>query len=160
MWLCTPARLYAQGTVTRIDISDNIAPFAVLLDTWKAEEASLKDLISGTSKSGYGKIQFCGEHGRRDGLQYFLVDACCIDQLNSSELAEAINSMLRWYWNAIRHYVYLSDFSRPTFHISMASLTSRPENRHFRRADGSLEAGPPEPAQQPNESYFQRILRC
>ncbi|KAK7982173.1 hypothetical protein PG988_004411 [Apiospora saccharicola] len=33
----------------------------------------------------------------RDGLEYFWVDACCIDKSNSTELQEAINSMFRWY---------------------------------------------------------------
>jgi hypothetical protein len=28
---------------------------------------------TGKSKAGYGKIQFCGEQARRDGLQYSLV---------------------------------------------------------------------------------------
>ena len=99
--------------------SDNIPPYAILSHTWGAEEAAFKDLMNGTgkSKSGYGKIQFCGEQARHDGLQYFLVDACCIDKLNSCELAEAINSMLRWYRNATRHYVYLTDVSRPAFHM-------------------------------------------
>ena len=72
-----------------------------------------KDLINGTgkSKASYSKIQFCGEQARRDGLQYFWVDTCCIDKSNSTELAEAINSMFRWYRDATRCYVYLSDVS-------------------------------------------------
>jgi uncharacterized protein YerC len=37
---------------------------------------------------------------------------CCIDKSNSSELAEAINSMFRWYRNAAKCYAYLSDVSR------------------------------------------------
>jgi hypothetical protein len=49
------------------------------------------------SKAGYGKIQFFGEQARRDGLQYFWVDTCCIDKSSSAELTEAINSMFRWY---------------------------------------------------------------
>ena len=73
----------------------------------------LQGSLDGTSKSkaGYGKIQFCGEQARRDGLQYFWVDTCCIDKSNSTELAEAINSMFRWYQKAARCYVYLSDVS-------------------------------------------------
>ena len=37
---------------------------------------------SGKSKAGYDKIRFCGEQARRDGLQYFWVDTCCIDKAN------------------------------------------------------------------------------
>jgi hypothetical protein len=64
---------------------------------------------TGQGKAGYRKIQFCGERARRDGLQYFWVDICCIDKSNSTKLAKAINSMFRWYQNAAKCYVYLLD---------------------------------------------------
>jgi hypothetical protein len=35
----------------------------------------------------------------------------CIDKSSSAELSEAINSMFRWYKNAVKCYVYLSDIS-------------------------------------------------
>lgn len=66
----------------------------------------------GRSKPGYGKVRFCGEQVVRDGLQYFWIDTCCIDKSSSTELSEVINSMFRWYQNAERCYVYLSDVSR------------------------------------------------
>ena len=44
-------------------------------------------------------------------MKYFWVDTCCIDKSNSVELQEAINSMFRWYQNAAKCYVYLSDVS-------------------------------------------------
>jgi hypothetical protein len=77
------------------------------------EEVALSDMIDGTSKSkaGYEKIKFCGERVKHDGLQYFWVDTCCIDQSNAVEVQEAINSMFRWYQNAVKCYVYLSDVS-------------------------------------------------
>ena len=37
-----------------------------------------------------------------------LVDTCCIDKSNLTELSMAINSMFRWYKNAARCYVNLS----------------------------------------------------
>jgi hypothetical protein len=40
------------------------------------------------------------------------VDIYCIDKSNNTELAEAINSMFRWYRNAAKYYVYLSDILR------------------------------------------------
>ncbi|PVH68331.1 HET-domain-containing protein, partial [Cadophora sp. DSE1049] len=58
------------------------------------------------------KIRFCAEQAKRDGLQYFWVDTCCIDKSNSAELTEAINSMFRWYGMSTKCYVYLSDVSR------------------------------------------------
>ncbi|KAG4431647.1 hypothetical protein IFR05_012870 [Cadophora sp. M221] len=69
-------------------------------DQWGTDEVTFKDLTDGTNKGkagGYGKIQFCGEQARRDGLKYFWVDICCIDKSSSAELSEAINSMFRWY---------------------------------------------------------------
>jgi hypothetical protein len=41
------------------------------------------------------------------------VDTCYIDKKNAVELSAAINSMFRWYQNATRCYVYLSDVSKP-----------------------------------------------
>ncbi|KFY83236.1 hypothetical protein V500_10125 [Pseudogymnoascus sp. VKM F-4518 (FW-2643)] len=85
--------------LTRDYVGDNIPEYAILSHTWGAdtEEVTFQDLINdtGKGKSGYGKIWFCGEQARRDGLQYFWVDTCCIDKSNSTELAEAINSMFR-----------------------------------------------------------------
>jgi ankyrin repeat protein len=94
---------------------DSIPPYAILSHTWGAvtEEVVLQDLMNNTGKDkpGYKKISFCGERASRDGLQYFWVDTCCIDKTNSTELAEAINSMFRWYRNSTKCYVYLSDVS-------------------------------------------------
>jgi hypothetical protein len=89
--------------------------YAILSHTWGAEEVTFKDLKKRTygKKAGYKKIQFCGEQARRDGLQYFWVDTCCIDKSSSAELTEAINSMFRWYRESTKCYVYLSDVSRP-----------------------------------------------
>ena len=95
----------------------DIPKYAILSHRWGAEEVTFGDLMDGTSKSkskaGYAKIRFCGKQAKRDGLQYFWVDTCCIDKSNAVELQEAIGSMFRWYQNAIKCYVYLSDVSRP-----------------------------------------------
>jgi hypothetical protein len=91
-----------------------IPNYAILSHKWGATEVTFKDLTDGTSKSkasGYSKIQFCRKQARRDGLQYFWIDTCCIDKSSSAELSEAINSMFRWYQEAARCYVYLSDVS-------------------------------------------------
>src|SRR2546429_4984461 len=93
---------------------DKIPPYAILSHTWVAgEEVVYEELKNGAGKdkSGYHKIRFCGEQAKRDGLQYFWVDTCCIDKSNSVELQEAINSMFRWYQKAAKCYVYLSDVS-------------------------------------------------
>ncbi|PQE21863.1 hypothetical protein CJF31_00007706 [Rutstroemia sp. NJR-2017a BVV2] len=77
------------------------------------QEVTYHDLISGAgkSKSGYEKIKFCGEQAAKDGLRYFWVDTCCIDKSDPAELSNAINSMFRWYRNAKKCYVYLTDVS-------------------------------------------------
>ena len=66
---------------------------------------------TGKDKAGYKKIEFCKNQAARDGLQLCWVDTCCIDKSSSAELSEAINSMFRWYKNADKCYVYLSDVS-------------------------------------------------
>ncbi|KAH8742535.1 heterokaryon incompatibility protein-domain-containing protein [Diaporthe sp. PMI_573] len=97
------------------DIINNTTAYAILSHTWgdDDEEVTFKDFTdgSGNTKAGYRKICFCGEQAARDGLRHFWVDTCCIDKSNSTELQEAINSMFRWYWDAAKCYVYLSDVS-------------------------------------------------
>ncbi|KAM3068301.1 hypothetical protein ACMFMG_009441 [Clarireedia jacksonii] len=103
-------------TLTK-DFTDNdqIPPYAILSHTWgpNNEEVTFKDIINGTGKVklGYKKIQFCGEQARQDGLCYFWIDTCCINKSNDAELSRSISSMFRWYRNATRCYVYLSDVS-------------------------------------------------
>src|SRR6201746_2276182 len=98
---------------------NHVSRYAILSHTWGAdtEEVTFRDLTDGTGKckAGYSKIRFCGEQARRDGLEYFWVDTCCIDKANEAELSHSINSMFRWYRNATRCYVYLSDLSISTF---------------------------------------------
>jgi len=88
---------------------------AILSHTWGAddEEVTFIDLAEGAgkNKTGYGKIQFCGEQAASDDLRYFWMDTCCIDKSNNTELSEAITSMFRWYRDAAKCYVYLSDVS-------------------------------------------------
>jgi hypothetical protein len=94
---------------------DAIPPYAILSHTWGAddEEVTFDDLAksAGKDKAGYKKIRLCGEQAKRDGLQHFWVDTCCINKANKAELSLAIRSMFRWYRDASRCYVYLSDLS-------------------------------------------------
>jgi ankyrin repeat protein len=95
--------------------SARVPRYAILSHRWEADnqEVTLQDIRNGSTngKTGYRKIQFCGDQAKRHGLQYFWVDSCCIDQSSSAELSEAINSMFRWYQNSAKCYVYLSDVS-------------------------------------------------
>ncbi|KAH8684251.1 heterokaryon incompatibility protein-domain-containing protein [Tricladium varicosporioides] len=103
-----------DGEISLTDhFHDKIPRYAILSHTWgpAAEEVTFEDIKGGIAegKQGYAKIRFCGERARQDGIQYFWVDTCCIDKSNNAELAEAITSMFRWYQNAAKCYVYLSD---------------------------------------------------
>ena len=95
-------------------LSNNIPKkYAILSHTWEEEEVTFEDLQdgTGTKKAGYNKIRFCGEQARRNNLEYFWVDTCCIDKSSSAELSEAINSMFQWYKEATICYAYLSNLS-------------------------------------------------
>jgi hypothetical protein len=97
--------------------NEEVPDYAILSHTWGEQEVIFDDLknldstedIGAKSKVGWDKIRFCAQQTKRDGLEYFWVDTCCIDKSNSQELQEAINSMFRWYQDAKRCYVYLSD---------------------------------------------------
>ncbi|KAF2734397.1 hypothetical protein EJ04DRAFT_603092 [Polyplosphaeria fusca] len=57
------------------------------------------------------RFDFVHNRAKSDGLQYFWVDTCCIDKSDHIKFQTAINSMFRWYQNAKKCYVYLSDVS-------------------------------------------------
>ncbi|KAH7309255.1 hypothetical protein BKA65DRAFT_519504 [Rhexocercosporidium sp. MPI-PUGE-AT-0058] len=77
-----------DGDIGLTQFAENDIPkYAILSHRWGAEEVTYNNLLDGTgrSKAGYGKIQFCRDQARRDGLQYFWVDTCCIDKSNAVE---------------------------------------------------------------------------
>jgi hypothetical protein len=97
--------------------NEQVPDYAILSHTWGKQEVIFDDLknldsaydTDARSKANWDKIRFCAQQAERDGLDHFWVDTCCIDKSNSQELQEAINSMFRWYQNAKKCYVYLSD---------------------------------------------------
>jgi hypothetical protein len=105
----------SDGTIGLTDDlirSEEIPPYAILSHTWGEQEVvfdDLKDIENAQNKDGYRKIRFCAQQAERDGLNHFWVDTCCINKINNTELSEAINSMFRWYQNAEKCYVFLSD---------------------------------------------------
>lgn len=103
-----------ESTLTTDLIKDD-TPYAILSHTWGSDndEVTFDDLQkgSGKDKAGYAKIRFCGEQARKDGIQYFWVDSCCIKKSSDSELSESINSMFHWYQRAAKCYVYMQDVS-------------------------------------------------
>ncbi|KNG47044.1 vegetative incompatibility protein het-e-1 [Stemphylium lycopersici] len=119
---------------------DKIPPYAILSHTWdEGQEVTFDDLMknNGKNKTGYNKIRFCASQAKSDVLDYFWIDTCCIDKSNNAELSEAIISMFRWYKNAEKCYVYLSDVSsRPSGEGSDAHRKRKPaieKSRWFTR---------------------------
>jgi hypothetical protein len=109
-------RLPENGGFSLVErLGDHIPPYAILSHTWglDKDEVIYKDVTKGRGKSkpGYCKLEFCSEQAAKDGLEFFWVDTCCIDKQSSAELSEAINSMFKWYQNADKCYVLLSDVS-------------------------------------------------
>jgi hypothetical protein len=115
----------------------SIPPYAILSHTWENEEVNFAEIQNndGKDKQGYKKIHFCGQQAKQDGLQYFWVDTCCIDKTDKAELSHAIRSMFRWYQNAERCYVYLSDVSkRAEVHDTLGQSSWAPAwYRHAKR---------------------------
>ncbi|PVH68303.1 hypothetical protein DL98DRAFT_564697 [Cadophora sp. DSE1049] len=74
-----------NGNLSLSEFFESAIPeYTILSHRWGTEEVALKDLLD---------------------------DTYCIDKSNNTELAEAINSMFRWYQKAARCYVYLSNVS-------------------------------------------------
>ncbi|KAK8029442.1 HET-domain-containing protein [Apiospora rasikravindrae] len=95
------------------DLHHSTPPYAILSHTWEgdAQEVRLSDIRDqvARAKRGYRKIDFCQKQAAKDGLQYFWVDSCCMNQDSEVELNRSINTMFRWYRDAEKCYVYLSD---------------------------------------------------
>jgi hypothetical protein len=121
-------KLNDTGGFSLTSFSDKDTPkYAILSHTWgdANAEVTYSDLVDGVaeSKEGYQKLQFCGNQAKAEGLHWFWVDTCCIDKSNVNELTKAINSMFRWYQNAAKCYVYLSDVSVYTQDGQLKHLT-------------------------------------
>ncbi|OOF92107.1 hypothetical protein ASPCADRAFT_518000 [Aspergillus carbonarius ITEM 5010] len=122
---------YETGSLKIEEFYDeDIPPYAILSHTWGEEEVTLRDMeetyakrtakkgpihsrvmdiFAVTRKKGYPKIHMTCAIAKAHGLGYAWVDTCCIDKTSSAELAEAINSMYRWYQKASVCYVFLAD---------------------------------------------------
>ncbi|EME40379.1 hypothetical protein DOTSEDRAFT_91559 [Dothistroma septosporum NZE10] len=88
--------------------------YAILSHTWMVAEdevsfSDLADLDRARQKRGWKKIQHTILQAQAHDLDWVWVDTCCIDKSSSAELAEAINSMFRWYRDSAICYVYLDD---------------------------------------------------
>jgi Heterokaryon incompatibility protein (HET) len=106
----------SHGELSLTKFVSDVPPYAILSHTWATDDSEVifSDINNETAKNktvAFKKLKFCGERALSDGLDYFWVDTCCINQKDSVEQSEAINSMFRWYRKATRCYVYLPDVS-------------------------------------------------
>ncbi|KAJ3573297.1 hypothetical protein NPX13_g4754 [Xylaria arbuscula] len=119
------------------DLQHDIPAYAILSHTWGSDnqEVRFSDIRGqiARTKTGYKKIDFCQKQADKDGLQYFWVDTCCINQDSEVELTRSINSMFRWYRDAKKCYVYLSDVSMKCNGNSLAWEESFLQSRWFTR---------------------------
>jgi hypothetical protein len=126
-------KVHPDGALELIDVDrHNVPPYAILSHTWESssQELTFQDLKhgTGTEKYGYRKLTFSAHRTLLDGLQYFWIDSVCIDRTNNTELAEAINSMFRWYRGAKVCYAYLIDV-----HGDELDETAFRQSRHHTR---------------------------
>lgn len=93
--------------------------YAILSHTWLADDQEIKfadlhlPLEELKAREGWAKVEGSKRQALRDGLHYVWIDTLCIDKSSSTELAEAINSMFRWYKKSQVCYVYLQDMPDP-----------------------------------------------
>ncbi|KAK8064309.1 hypothetical protein PG996_008961 [Apiospora saccharicola] len=119
----TAMRLIDAKTIELVEFIEEAAPkYAILSHRWEEDEVALREveylsrrqwaeMTSQTirAKKGYVKLQRASALALEHGCQYIWVDTCCIDKTSSAELSEAINSMYRWYKNAVVCIAFLSD---------------------------------------------------
>ncbi len=109
-------RLLNAVTLQLEEFFDTDLPrYAILSHRWHDDEVSFQNIQDGsaTRKKGYAKLKLCCEQAVKDGLSHSWIDTCCIDKSSSAELAEAINSMFRWYQKAVVCYAYMFDVETP-----------------------------------------------
>jgi len=96
------------------ELSEEKNKYAILSHRWGRDEDEItyEDMTSSVDlsyKPGFIKVtEFCNL-AFHSGFRYAWVDTCCINKGNSSELAEAINSMYLWYKLSTLCVVYLED---------------------------------------------------
>lgn len=109
-------RLLNTGTlrIVHFPSPDTRPPYAILSHVWQGDEASYQEIQtlsthpSPLSAAPEKVRRFCA-FTRAEGFEWAWLDACCIDKTSSSELSEALNSMFRWYQEAVVCYAYLHD---------------------------------------------------
>lgn len=91
--------------------------YAILSHRWENPEITFDQMrageLSGTVPQS-SKIQRACETAKSRDLKWIWIDTCCINKDSQSELAEALNSMFKWYREAKVCFAYLFDVRRET----------------------------------------------
>lgn len=88
----------------------DIPRYAILSHTWGKDEVTFDEfpILARTSRR-LSKADRCCRTTKWFGLNYVWIDTFCINKDSSAELSESINSMYRWYQDAVICLAYLSD---------------------------------------------------
>ncbi|RMJ19307.1 hypothetical protein BHE90_009501 [Fusarium euwallaceae] len=132
MWLINTTTIELERADAEVLES---TPYAILSHTWGDEEVTFDDMMQpdiAKEGRGYTKIMKTCQLARQRGLAYAWVDTCCVDKRSSAELAEAINSMFRWYQCSTVCLAHLQDLV-PHSGTGDDSLTGLSSCRWFTR---------------------------
>lgn len=102
--------------LSEFEPSRGIPDYAIVSHTWGPDElqfADFQDFDSARLKkpASAHKIDLVLHQAVQDGHKWIWMDNLCIDKANNTELAEAINSMFRYYKEAKTCYTFLADVS-------------------------------------------------
>jgi hypothetical protein len=114
---CMNTATFELHTSTQIDFKEQ--GYAILSHRWGSDEILFSQIGNFAqemrdTKDRHGlpkldKILGACITARKQGLQWMWIDNCCINKSDSSELSESINSMFKWYSDAVVCLTYLSD---------------------------------------------------
>ncbi|KAJ3541503.1 hypothetical protein NM208_g4581 [Fusarium decemcellulare] len=114
---CINTITFELHTSTQPDFRDR--GYAILSHRWGADEIlfaqfgqftwELKNTKGRHALPQLDKILGACITARQRGLQWIWVDNCCINKSDTSELSESINSMFKWYSEAVVCLTYLAD---------------------------------------------------
>ncbi|KAF9067903.1 hypothetical protein BDP27DRAFT_1448743 [Rhodocollybia butyracea] len=91
--------IQTTGTDPEIFFADEqqIPPYAIISHVWEEEEVTFQDMQDPSKRKnmkGWSKIVRACKLARSEDWDYIWFDTCCIDKSSSSELPEAINSIV------------------------------------------------------------------
>ncbi|KAI0189901.1 hypothetical protein F4808DRAFT_453958 [Astrocystis sublimbata] len=96
--------------------------YAILSHRWIGLEITFDDLESHVAELRTGrrplsspqadKIRGACEVARNQGIRWMWIDTCCINKNSATEESESINSMFKWYREAMLCITYLADVRR------------------------------------------------